>query len=142
MFERLLEQIAAELASRSLPYLIVGGQAVLVHGEPRLTRVIDVTLGVDVDRLDDLLAIVTHAGWNVLVQTPRDFVQKTSLLKIGGNCHCEEPKATKQSRNSLIAKNTRLPRCARNDSMMCYEQTAHRRQRREGVFHSPVHAFT
>jgi hypothetical protein len=80
MFERLLEQIAAELASRSIPYLIVGGQAVLVHGEPRLTRDIDVTLGVDVDRFDDLLAIVTHAGWNVLVQTPRDFVQKTMVL--------------------------------------------------------------
>ena len=80
MFERLLEQIAAELAGRSIPYLIVGGQAVLVHGEPRLTRDIDVTLGVDVDRLDDLLAIVAHAGWNVLVQTPQDFVQKTMVL--------------------------------------------------------------
>lgn len=80
MFERLLEQIAAELASRSIPYLIVGGQAVLVHGEPRLTRDIDVTLGVDVDRLDDLLAIVKQAGWNVLVQSPRDFVQQTMVL--------------------------------------------------------------
>jgi hypothetical protein len=63
MFERLLEQIAAELASRSIPYLIVGGQAVLVHGEPRLTRDIDITLGVDVDRFDDLLTIVTP--WHV-----------------------------------------------------------------------------
>ena len=80
MFEHLLEQIATELASRSIPYLIVGGQAVLVHGEPRLTRDIDITLGVDADRLDDLLAIVAHAGWNVLVQTPRDFVQKTMVL--------------------------------------------------------------
>ena len=80
MFERLLEQISIELASRSIPYLIVGGQAVLVHGEPRLTRDIDVTLGVDADRLDDILAIVTHAGWNVLVQTPHDFVQKTMVL--------------------------------------------------------------
>ena len=80
MFERLLEQIAAELAGRSIPYLIVGGQAVLVHGEPRLTRDIDITLGVDADRLDDLLAIVNHAGWNVLVQNPSEFVQKTMVL--------------------------------------------------------------
>lgn len=80
MFERLLQQIAIELASRSIPYLIVGGQAVLVHGEPRLTRDIDVTLGIDVDRLDDLLAIVKHAGWNVLVQAPRDFTRKTMVL--------------------------------------------------------------
>ena len=61
MFERLLEQIAAELASRSIPYLIVAGQAVLVNVEPRLTRDIDVTLGVNVDRLDELLAIFTRA---------------------------------------------------------------------------------
>jgi hypothetical protein len=85
MFERLLEQIAVELASRSIPYLIVGGQAVLVHGEPRLTRDIDVTLGVGVDRLDDLLAIVKQTGWNVLVQSPRDFVQQTMVLP------CEDP---------------------------------------------------
>ena len=38
MFERLLERIAVEFESRSIPYLIIGGQAVLVHGEPRLTQ--------------------------------------------------------------------------------------------------------
>ncbi len=80
MFERLLEQIAAELAGRAIPYLIVGGQAVLVHGEPRLTRDIDITLGVDADRLDDLLTIVERAGWKVLVQNPAEFVQKTMVL--------------------------------------------------------------
>ena len=80
MFERLLERIAVEFENRSIPYLIIGGQAVLVHGEPRLTRDIDVTLGVGVDRLDDLLAIVKQAGWDVLVQSPRDFVQQTMVL--------------------------------------------------------------
>jgi hypothetical protein len=80
MFERILELIALELANRSIPYLIVGGQAVLVHGEPRLTRDIDVTLGVDVDRLDDMLAIAAHAGWKLLVQNPRDFAQQTMVL--------------------------------------------------------------
>ena len=74
MFQRLLERIAVEFDSRSIPYLIIGGQAVLVHGEPRLTRDIDVTLGVGVDRLDDLLAIVKAAGWTVLVPSPGPFV--------------------------------------------------------------------
>jgi len=31
--------------------------AVLLYGEPRLTRDIDITLGVDVDRLADLAAL-------------------------------------------------------------------------------------
>ena len=42
MFQQLLEQIAVELDSRSIPYLIIGGQAVLVHGEPLVARFEDV----------------------------------------------------------------------------------------------------
>ncbi|GAH87084.1 unnamed protein product, partial [marine sediment metagenome] len=30
--------------------MIIGGQAVLLYGEPRLTRDIDVTLGDDIDK--------------------------------------------------------------------------------------------
>ena len=46
MFQALLARLALELEARSLPYMVIGGQAVLVHGEPRLTRDIDITLGV------------------------------------------------------------------------------------------------
>ena len=87
MFQQLLEQIAVELDSRSIPYLIIGGQAVLVHGEPRLTRDIDVTLGIDVDRLHELLAIVTSAGWSVLTQSPDEFARQTRVLP------CEAPES-------------------------------------------------
>lgn len=34
-----------------VPYMVIGGQAVLIYGEPRLTKDIDITLGVDVDGL-------------------------------------------------------------------------------------------
>jgi hypothetical protein len=44
MFKPLLELIAPGLDERRIPYLIIGGQAVLLYGEPRLTRVMDVTL--------------------------------------------------------------------------------------------------
>jgi hypothetical protein len=37
--------------------MIIGGQAVLLYGEPRLTKDIDITLGVNVDRLKDLLDV-------------------------------------------------------------------------------------
>jgi hypothetical protein len=85
MFQQLLERLALDLDGRSIPYLVIGGQAVLVHGEPRLTRDIDVTLGVGADRLDDLLGIAAGAGWNVLVGTPREFVRDTMVLP------CEDP---------------------------------------------------
>jgi hypothetical protein len=45
MFEQLLEAIARGLERLSIPYMLIGGQAVLLYGEPRLTCDIDITLG-------------------------------------------------------------------------------------------------
>jgi len=44
MFEKLLSKIGAGLANHGLPYMIIGGQAVLLYGEPRLTKDIDIDL--------------------------------------------------------------------------------------------------
>lgn len=57
MFEELLSRISVCLNRYSLPYMIIGGQAVLLYGEPRLTRDIDITLGVDIDHIHELLTI-------------------------------------------------------------------------------------
>jgi hypothetical protein len=46
MFEKILARLGATLDESNLPYMIIGGQAVLLYGEPRLTRDIDITLGV------------------------------------------------------------------------------------------------
>ena len=58
MFERLLERIAKSLKNAGIPYMVIGGQAVLLYGEPRLTKDIDVTLGADLTRLQDVLFAV------------------------------------------------------------------------------------
>jgi len=52
VFEKILEKIATALDNHNIPYMIIGGQAVLLYGEPRLTRDIDVALGIDVDKLN------------------------------------------------------------------------------------------
>ncbi len=36
MFEKLLAGLAASLKRYGIPYMIIGGQAVLLYGEPRL----------------------------------------------------------------------------------------------------------
>ena len=41
MFREILSKIGLCLHNHSLPYMIIGGQAVLIYGEPRLTRDID-----------------------------------------------------------------------------------------------------
>ena len=38
MFQTLLVKLARTLDGAGLPYMVIGGQAVLRHGEPRLTR--------------------------------------------------------------------------------------------------------
>ena len=48
MFKKLLEKIARGLDKRKIPYMVIGGNAVLIYGEPRLTQDIDITLGLDV----------------------------------------------------------------------------------------------
>ncbi len=37
MFEELLSKISVHLNRHHIPYMIIGGQAVLLYGEPRLT---------------------------------------------------------------------------------------------------------
>jgi hypothetical protein len=63
--------------------MVIGGQAVLVHGEPRLTRDIDVTLGVSLDRLPDVVAAAGAAGLKPLVD-PESFARETMVLPCSG----------------------------------------------------------
>ena len=76
----LLEKLALELEARSLPYMVIGGQAVLLYGEPRLTRDIDITIGGGPERLGDLLGMAHEAGWQVLAESPQEFVRRTMVL--------------------------------------------------------------
>ncbi|MCK9264724.1 MAG: nucleotidyltransferase family protein [Deltaproteobacteria bacterium] len=80
MFEEILAALSKALQGRSIPYMVIGGQAILLYGEPRLTRDIDITLGVDADRLDDVLALARELSLRVLPDNVRDFVLQTMVL--------------------------------------------------------------
>ena len=82
MFTQLLEQIALGLEDRQIPYMIIGGQAVLIYGEPRLTRDIDITLGVGQSALRTFWRLHAHHAWRVLVEDPEQFVQRTMVLPL------------------------------------------------------------
>ncbi len=85
MFQALLAQLSEALDQNKIPYMVIGGQAVLVYGEPRFTKDIDITLGAGIERLEDVLKIVESIHWKVLTLTPADFVQKTMVLP------CQDP---------------------------------------------------
>jgi len=80
MFESLLAKIARALDRAGIPYMVIGGQAVLLHGEPRLTRDIDITLGVDASDLERLLEVIREAGLVVGVQDVRKFARETNVV--------------------------------------------------------------
>lgn len=80
MFQRLLKKITQELKKASIPYMVIGGQAVLLYGEPRLTRDIDITLGIGVNELARLKRIIPSMGLKVLVKNDGEFVERTMVL--------------------------------------------------------------
>ncbi|HBH86254.1 MAG TPA: hypothetical protein DDY17_01450 [Syntrophaceae bacterium] len=80
MFGRILSRLGACLDKNNLPYMIIGGQAVLLYGEPRLTRDIDITLGVGADHLDILLLTIEQIPLKPLPKDISTFVKQTMVL--------------------------------------------------------------
>ncbi|MBI4330197.1 MAG: nucleotidyltransferase [Chloroflexi bacterium] len=80
MFKQLLARIARSLNARRIPYMVIGDQAVLLYGEPRLTRDIDITLGVDHSGLAAILELIRSMGLRALPENPQEFVAKTNVL--------------------------------------------------------------
>ena len=82
MFKKLLSEISKELEKRKIPYMIIGGQAVLLYGEPRLTKDIDITLGINPEKLSEILNLSAKLNLKVLVENPEDFTKKTMVLPV------------------------------------------------------------
>jgi hypothetical protein len=82
VFQRLLKKIASSLDKYQIPYMVIGGQAVLLYGEPRLTKDIDITLGVGVDRLGEMKEIVDRLSLRYLTDRVDAFVKETMVLPV------------------------------------------------------------
>lgn len=80
MIEELITRIAQYLDQDEIPYMIIGGQAVLLYGTPRLTRDIDITLGIDTDKLQLIQGICRKSGLKILTENPEDFARETKVL--------------------------------------------------------------
>ena len=80
MLSELLERLARALESRGIPYMVIGGQAVLIYGEPRMTRDIDITLGVGADGLAQVEDLAASLNLEILPESPADFVRERMVL--------------------------------------------------------------
>ncbi len=81
-FPSLIGSLSRELRLRELPFMLIGGQAVLLHGRPRLTEDIDITLGVDPSRLPVVLEACTALGLVPLPDRVEEFVRDTFVLPV------------------------------------------------------------
>lgn len=82
MYQSLLSRLGRALESAGVPYMVIGGQAVLLHGEPRLTRDIDITLGVDASELKRVRAAMDGIGLTPAVPDVEGFVRTTNVLPV------------------------------------------------------------
>lgn len=82
MFEQLISRIAAELRKAGIPYMIIGGQAVLLYGLPRMTKDIDITLGVDMRDLEKVVKSIAAIGLQIIPEHFESFVEKTFVLPV------------------------------------------------------------
>jgi len=82
MFEEIICSISSQLERRNISYMLIGGQAVLLYGEPRLTRDIGITLGVDVDKLNNIISLVDDLCLKILSDNIETFVRETMVLPV------------------------------------------------------------
>lgn len=82
MFEELLAKIGDVFDRHKVPYMIIGGQAVLLYGEPRLTRDIDITIGYGIEHFEEILNIVNELSLKPLVEDIHTFVKQTMILPL------------------------------------------------------------
>ncbi len=81
-FDKLLIRIAHVFNDNEIPYMVIGGQAAIFHGEFRATKDIDLTLGVDISELDRIKSFLNEIGLMILVKDPKDFVLHSWVLPL------------------------------------------------------------
>lgn len=82
LFEELLGRLARMLDAAGIPYMVIGGQAVLIHGEPRFTMDVDITLGVGVESIGAVLETLEANALRALPADPAAFVRQTHVLPV------------------------------------------------------------
>jgi hypothetical protein len=79
--EGVLLRVAAALERQGIPYMVIGGLANVVWGEPRATLDVDVTVWVDEANLAGAVTDLT-AAFRPLVEDPLEFLRETRVLPL------------------------------------------------------------
>src|SRR5512135_2369360 len=82
MITEVLKAVVRCLDASAIPYVIMGGQAVLQYGESRLTRDIDLTIALTPEEIDKVLRPLQSCGFSPIPANVREFVNETWVLPV------------------------------------------------------------
>jgi hypothetical protein len=75
-----LKQLVKLFSSAKIDYAILGGIAVSIYGEPRLTLDIDVNIMLDMAKLDDFLNKAKRYGFFPIPKNIKKFIRTTGVM--------------------------------------------------------------
>ncbi len=79
MLESTLIKISSLLDRRNIPYMLIGGYAMAMHGYARMTQDLDMSLGLDSDEIGRVLDAV-KGSFFALSENPVLFARDTNVL--------------------------------------------------------------
>ena len=79
MLEKTLLKITRIFDESKIPYMLIGGYAMVIHGFPRMTQDLDISLGIDTEHIDKILNAVKK-DFKTLVKDPVAFARDTNVL--------------------------------------------------------------
>ena len=85
--QQTLADLADKLSGLRISYMLTGGMANAIWGEPRATLDIDVTIQVDESKKDSVIDALCRC-YDVLVASPREFVSTTRVLPLRAPSGC------------------------------------------------------
>ncbi|MEO0234616.1 MAG: nucleotidyl transferase AbiEii/AbiGii toxin family protein [candidate division WOR-3 bacterium] len=78
--KNLLSRIGKALDKFGIDYMVIGGQAVLLYGEPRFTRDIDIVIGITPSKKEKIFDLVKELKLKIIVKNPEKFIKETYVL--------------------------------------------------------------
>lgn len=83
MLSKDFKEFVELLNSNAVEYLIVGGYALAVHGQPRYTGDLDIWLGTDVQNVERVLKALSQFGFGSCGLTAADFQEPGAMIQLG-----------------------------------------------------------
>jgi predicted nucleotidyltransferase len=79
--EQALVRLARMLSAHGIPYMIIGGIANAIWGEPRSTLDIDATVWVEDERIGDIVSLLA-GSFRPIPDNPQQFIRETRILPL------------------------------------------------------------